>query len=109
MSSIIEFLERLGGDAQLRQATTEEIALALADAKVEASASEAILARNVDELYALLKQAPMFCVQTVPRKEGEEEEEDEDEEEEGGEEKQKAPSKNAAASVAVARQTAELA
>jgi CO dehydrogenase/acetyl-CoA synthase beta subunit len=107
MSSIIEFLERLGGDAQLRQATTEEIALALADAKVEASASEAILARNVDELYALLKQAPMFCVQTVPRKEGEEEEEDE--EEEGGEEKQKAPSKNAAASVAVARQTAELA
>jgi len=105
MSSVIEFLERLGGDAQLRQATTEEIALALADAKVEASASEAILARNVDELYALLKQAPMFCVQTVPRKEGEEE----DEEEEGGEEKQKAPSENAAASIAVARQTAELA
>ena len=107
MSDIIEFLERLGADAHLRQATTEEIALALADAKVESSAGEAILARNVEELYALLKQTPMFCVQTVPRKEGEEEEEDEDEED--GEEKQKAPSKNVASSPVVAHLTAELA
>jgi len=61
---------------------------------VEARASEAILARNVEELYALLGIAPQFCVQTVPRKEGEEEEEEEPEEEGDGAEPQ-APGKPA--------------
>lgn len=92
MSNIIEFLEKLGADAHLRQASRDELSIALADARVEASASEAILARNVEDLYALLDKAPLFCVQTVPRKEGEEEEEKE--EDEGGEE-QKTPGKSA--------------
>jgi len=79
MSNIIGFLEKLGADAHLREAGRDELSLALADAQVEARASEAILARNVEELYALLGIAPQFCVQTVPRKEGEEEEEPEEE------------------------------
>jgi hypothetical protein len=103
MSNVIEFLEKLGSDARLLQAAEDEVALALADAHVEASASEAIVARNVDELYALLKQAPQFCLQTVPRREDEEEEEEEgQEEEEGGEEKDQPakPSKDASQSSA---------
>ncbi|MDR3447096.1 MULTISPECIES: hypothetical protein [Dyella] len=101
MSNIIEFLEKLGTDAHLRQASRDELSIALADARVEASACEAILARNVEDLYALLDKAPLFCLQTVPRKEGEEEEEEEKEEDEGGEEK-KTPSKNAKPPSAIA-------
>lgn len=80
MSAVIEFLERLGADAHLRQATKDEVALALADARVEATASEVILAGDIEGLYALLKQAPMCCVQTVPHKEDEDEEQEDDEE-----------------------------
>lgn len=92
MSNIIEFLEKIGADAHLRQASRDELSIALADARVEAAASEAILARNVEDLYALLDKAPLFCVQTIPRKEGEEEEEKE-EDEDG--EAQKTPGKSA--------------
>nr|WP_199047402.1 hypothetical protein [Dyella sp. ASV24] len=99
MSNIIEFLEKLGADAHLRQASRDELSIALADARVEASASEAILARNVEDLYALLDKAPLFCVQTIPRKEGEEEEEKE-EDEDG--EAPKTPGKSAKPPSAVA-------
>jgi len=85
MSKVIEFLERLGSDARLMQAAEEEVALALADAKIDAAAGEAILARDVQELHALLKLAPMVCFQTVP-----EEEEEEDEGEEGEEQSRRA-------------------
>ncbi|QNJ99797.1 hypothetical protein [Dyella telluris] len=102
MSSVIEFLERLGADAHLRQATKEEVALALADACVEATASEAILSGQSEALYALLKRAPMVCVQTVPHKEDEEEEEDEDEQ-------PKSPDKSASRSFIGARALAETA
>lgn len=88
MSSVIEFLERLGADAQLRRASRDEVALALADACVEATASEAILSGQCEALYALLKRAPMVCVQTVPHKEDEDEEDDDDDQ-------PKAPDKSA--------------
>jgi CO dehydrogenase/acetyl-CoA synthase beta subunit len=104
MSTVIEFLEKMGADAHLRQATSDDIAVALAEAKVEASASEAILARNVEELYALLKQAPMFCVQTVPHKEDEEEEEEEE-----GDEEQETSGRHVAPSHAIAAHAVELA
>lgn len=106
MSDVIEFLEKLGSDARLFQAAKDTVALALADAHVEAAAGEAILARNVEELYALLKQSPLCCLQTVPRREGEEEEE-EQEEENGGEGKEQPvkPSKGASQAAVVARAT----
>ena len=106
MSNVIEFLEKLGSDARLFQGAKDEIALALADAKVEASAGEAILARNVEELHALLKVVPLCCFQTVPRRPDEEEEEEEQEGEEGEETEQEAPakpSKNASQSSVAAR------
>ncbi|MGO4504086.1 MULTISPECIES: hypothetical protein [unclassified Dyella] len=90
MSNVIEFLERLGSDARLFQGAKDEIALALADAKIEATAGEAILARNVEELHALLKVVPLCCFQTVPRRPDEEEEE-EQEGEEGEESESDAP------------------
>jgi hypothetical protein len=83
MSDIIEFLETLGANAHLRQASRDELSIALADAKVDAWASEAILARDAGHLYALLSKAPLCCVQTIPRKEGEEEEEREEEDGDG--------------------------
>jgi hypothetical protein len=86
MSNVIEFLERLGSDARLFQGAKDEIALALA----EATAGEAILARNVEELHALLKVVPLCCFQTVPRRPDEEEEE-EQEGEEGEESESDAP------------------
>ncbi|MET3653538.1 hypothetical protein [Dyella japonica] len=95
MSDVIDFLEKLGSDARLLQAAKDEVALALADAQVEAAASEAILARNVEELHALLKVAPSYCFQTVPRREDEDEEEKEGEEGEESEEQAKQPGNGA--------------
>jgi|GEM_PF-384777 len=103
MSDVIEFLEKLGSDARLFQAARETVALALADAQVEAAAGEAILARNVEELQALLKVVPLHCFQSAPKREGEEEEEEQEEEGEEGEKQPKKPSKSANQSVVVAR------
>jgi CO dehydrogenase/acetyl-CoA synthase beta subunit len=102
MSDVIEFLEKLGSDARLFQAAKETVALALADAQVEAAAGEAILARNVEELQALLKVVPLHCFQSAPKREGEEEEEEEEKEEEG-EKQPKKPSKSTSQSVLAAR------
>lgn len=94
MSNVIDFLEKLGSDARLFQAAKDEVALALADARIDASAGEAILARNVEELHALLKVVPLHCLQTVPQREGEEEEQESEEEQE--DQQSKKPSKSAA-------------
>ncbi|MHA6204971.1 hypothetical protein ACXU4B_11140 [Dyella soli] len=82
MSDVIELLERMGADAELRHATSEELAQVVADTQVDAALGAAIIARSTAELYALLHQGPMFHVQTNPGKEEEEEEEEGDEEEE---------------------------
>lgn len=100
MSNVIEFLEKLGSDARLFQAAKDEVALALADAKVDAAVGEAILARNVDELQALLKVVPFNCFQTVPKREDEDEDEQEGDEGEDGK-----PSENADRSDALLRGT----
>jgi CO dehydrogenase/acetyl-CoA synthase beta subunit len=103
MSDVIEFLEKLGSDARLFQAARETVAVALADAQVEAAAGEAILARNVEELQALLKVVPLHCFQSAPKREGEEEEEEQEEEEsDEGKKPPKKPSKGASQSLVVA-------
>lgn len=79
MSSVIEFLEKMGKDAELRFASAEDIAQAVMGAQIEASLGAAIIAKSTSELYALLDQQPMFHIQADPGKE----EEEEDEEEEG--------------------------
>lgn len=82
MSSVIEFLERMGADSQLRHASQEDIALALEESQVDAAVGAAIISRSTTELYALLKQQPMFHILENP---GREEEEEEEEGEEGEE------------------------
>ena len=85
MSSVIEFLERMGAHAPLRHASQDEIAVALQEAQIESTLGAAIIARSTADLYSLLDIRPMFRTQENPGREDEDEEgEDEGE---GGEEK----------------------
>jgi hypothetical protein len=86
MSSITDFLERLGADAQLRHASQEELEQAVAETHMDAAVGAAIIAKSTAELYALLDLQPMFHIQNNPGREEEEEEEEE------GDEEQEAPS-----------------
>ncbi|HEX7816279.1 hypothetical protein [Dyella sp.] len=72
MSNVIEFLEKMGQNAMLRQASHEQITNELAKAQVEASLCEAILARDAGQLKDLMGLRPMFYIQM--------DEEDQDEE-----------------------------
>lgn len=71
---IIDFLETLGQDAQLRYASRDEVGFALAGAEIEPALQAAILDKNGLELQALLGQDP-FCCLISPAKPGEEQEE----------------------------------
>lgn len=80
MSSVIEFLERMGADAELRHASTEDLAQALTASSVDERVGAAIIARSTADIYALLdQQRPMFHVQKEPGREDEGEDEDEEE------------------------------
>ncbi|WP_114240411.1 hypothetical protein [Dyella sp. C9] len=86
MSSVIEFLERLGADAQLRHASAEELTKALEESQIDSALGAAIIAHSTsaDELYSLLGLRPMFHTMENPGREDEDEEgegEDEGEEE----------------------------
>ena len=57
MSNVIKFLEKLGQDAQLRGASQEELAEALAKAQVDAPYCSAILAKDTSQLQDLLERS----------------------------------------------------
>jgi hypothetical protein len=78
MSSIIDFLERMGSEAHLRDASLEELELVLTEAEIEAPLSTAILSKDTSGLQALMRQMPLFSIQLDP---------DEDEEDDEGDEK----------------------
>lgn len=98
MSSIVDFLERMGSQAHWRYASHDDIQAALTDAGIDASMREAILAKNADEVQALLGRVKMMPQQVgnpgipipheVPKPPqpapGEQEEEEESEESAGG-------------------------
>jgi hypothetical protein len=77
MSSVFDFLERMGSDAQWRNASKDEVEIALAEAEVEAPLREAILTRDVSKLETLLQQTPLIAM-LIPPDEEEGEEDDED-------------------------------
>jgi hypothetical protein len=77
MSSIIDFLERMGSEAQLHDASLEELELALTEAAIEAPLRTAILTKDTSGLQALLRQMPLFGIQLDP---DDDEDDDEDEE-----------------------------
>lgn len=80
MSSVIDFLERLGADAGLRAASKVDMTQAVAEASLDAELGAAIIARSTAGIYAKLDVKPMFCVQMEPQREDEDEEEEEGEE-----------------------------
>jgi hypothetical protein len=94
MTSVVDFLERMGSEAQWRYASLGDIEAALADAEIDAPISVAILAKSAVEVQALLGQVKMMPQQTavpspfdVPKPPqpgpGEEEQEEEGEQESG--------------------------
>jgi len=90
VSNVIDFLERLGQDAQLRDATGEEIEAALLNAGIEPGLRAAILEGDQRALEALLgADTNVCCVVYKEDEEEEEEHEDEEEEEEEGEDDEK--------------------
>lgn len=74
MFDVIDFLESMGQDAQLRHASQDEMGRALASAEIDPALRVAILARDEQGLQALLGQVP-FCCLIHPAKPGEEQEE----------------------------------
>jgi hypothetical protein len=92
VSEVIEFLERLGSDARLRQATHDEVGQALTEAGIEDPIIAAILSGDRMALESLLgAKANVFCGVIGPEKEDEqedEEKEDEEREDEGEDDKE---------------------
>jgi hypothetical protein len=88
VSNVIDFLERVGQEAELRQATSEALEEALVTAGIEPALRAAILGKNQSALEALLGTATNVCC-LVNKPDEEEEEEPGEEEEESEEEEEK--------------------
>lgn len=65
MSDIIEFMERMGGDAQLSQASAEELADVLSVSDLAPEFQSAVIARNAVHLGMLLGTNPA-CMLVAP-------------------------------------------
>jgi hypothetical protein len=63
MSSVVDFLEKMGSEAQWRYASTDDIKTALMDTGIDTPMCTAILARNADEVQALLGRVTMMPTQ----------------------------------------------
>lgn len=72
MSNVIDVLERIGVDSQLRYATQLELEQVLADARIEPELQAAILAQDASRIGRLLAQ-DIHCAFLFPAEEGEEE------------------------------------
>jgi hypothetical protein len=86
VSNVIDFLERFGGDAQLRYAADDAVEAALKLAGIDQAIRAAIVSKDQRALEALLgADTNVCCVVNKPDDEEEEEEEDEDDEDEDDE------------------------
>lgn len=65
MLDVIDFMERMGGDAQLSQASSDELASALGDSEVTSEQRAALLARDAQRLGELLGTKPL-CMLVAP-------------------------------------------
>jgi hypothetical protein len=61
MSNVVEFLERMGQDAQLRYASGTELEQAMTQARIEPAVRAALLADDPRRLEALLGAASNVC------------------------------------------------
>ncbi|EIL97416.1 hypothetical protein [Rhodanobacter thiooxydans] len=88
MFDVIDFLERVGQNAQLRHASRDDVGLVLSGVAVNPELHVAILAGGGQELQTLLGQNP-FCCLINPAKPDEEQEEGDDSCEDDEEKKDK--------------------
>jgi hypothetical protein len=86
VSKIIDFLEKLGHQAELRGASAVELEQALAEAGIEPHLWAAILDMNQSRFESLLGARANVCCLIYSPDEKEDEEEEEVEEEEGEDE-----------------------
>jgi hypothetical protein len=85
MSSVIDFLEKMGKDAKLLHAPQNELSLAMEQAHIEAPLLSAILDGDAAKLRALLNQGsmnqrPMHVVQLPVHEDDDDERKDDDKE-----------------------------
>jgi len=78
VSNVIDFLQRLGQDADLRHAPRTALELALAEAGIDPALREALLGANQRKLESLLGADTNVCAMISPGKKEDDEEEDED-------------------------------
>ena len=70
MSNVIDFLERFGGDAQLRHASEDEVDVALKLAGIEPGLRAAIVGKDQSELERLLgANTNVCCMVNAPEEE----------------------------------------
>ncbi|EIL94282.1 hypothetical protein [Rhodanobacter spathiphylli] len=65
MFDVVDFMEKMGGDAQLSQASDSELAEALAATDIASELQSVVLAKNAQHLEALLVAKPV-CVLLSP-------------------------------------------
>jgi hypothetical protein len=66
MSNVIDFLERMGQDADLRHADDKTVEAALLASNVDASVVAAIQSKNVITLAAAMDAQPNICCGLYP-------------------------------------------
>lgn len=88
MSNVIDFLERFGSDADLRNASGEAVDEALKAAGIDPALRLAIVGKDQGALERLLGADTNVCCMINAPDEEEEEEDDDDEEEEEEEEEE---------------------
>jgi hypothetical protein len=81
VSNVIDFLQRLGQDADLRHAPRTALELTLAEADIDPALREALLGADQRKLESLLGADTNVCAMVSPGKKEEDEEEDEDDDE----------------------------
>jgi hypothetical protein len=89
VSNLIDFLERLGQDAQLRSANDEQMDEALRNAGLEPSLREVIFGEDRQTLEVLLDADANVCCMVYKEDEEEEEEPEEEEEDDEDDEDEK--------------------
>src|SRR5882762_969811 len=78
VSNVIDFLQRLGQDSDLRRAPRKALELALAEAGIDPALREALLGADQRKLESLLGADTNVCAMIAPGKKEEDEEEDDD-------------------------------
>lgn len=75
MSNVVDFLEKMGRDAQLRHASSSDVELALTNTQIDSELPAAILAKDQLQLEVLLGCVNVCCM-LEPSKEDEGEDDD---------------------------------